>query len=201
MNKFYVAALSCLLVFALVWVVWHAPSNHPGVPQNDITNVRTFDWRLAGIDFRYPGTWTVLSWASSSEMISHLELISSPDGAPKDQPYFCVELSVDPANSDSYQLRGGKVIARAANGLSIYERFLNIGGLEELQAWLTNDELTSVLPLANGKNLFAEVSYRCMGGDAQLPTLTAGLQQSSTYYAESLSILQSVASATPSVGD
>lgn len=134
-------------------------------------------------------------------MISHLELISSADGAPKDHPYFCVELSVDPANSDSYQLRGGKVVASAANGLLVYERFLNVGGLEELEAWLTNDELTSVFPLANGKPIFAEVSYRCMGGDAQLPTLTAGQQQSSTYYAQSLSILQSVAAAVPAGED
>lgn len=134
-------------------------------------------------------------------MISHLELISSADGTPKYQPYFCVDLSVNPSNSDFYQLSGGSVIASAGKGLLVYQRFLDIDSLEQLQAWLTNNALRSVLPLANGRTLFAEVSYRCVGGDAEVPTLTAGQQQSSSYYADSLSILQSVASAVPSIED
>jgi hypothetical protein len=134
-------------------------------------------------------------------MTSHLELISSADGIPEYEPYFCVDLSIDPASSDYYQLRGGSVITRAGSGLAIYQRFLNIGGQEELEAWLTNDQLSSVVPLASGKVIFAEVSYRCVAGDAEIPTLSAEQQQSSSYYAQALGIVQSVASGVGLVRD
>lgn len=197
MKKLCAIAIGCLLLFAVIWSILRATTNHPEVFQNNATNLRTFSWQLAGIDFRprYPANWTVMSWASSSQAISHLELISSASGTPESQPYFCVDLSIGPSSSDFYQLRGGGVTASLANGLFVYQRFLDVGGLQELQAWLTNDKLVSVLPLANGKTLFAEASYRCVGGDAEIPTLSAGQQQSSSYYAQSISILQSVASA------
>jgi len=194
MKKLCAIAVGCLLLFAVIWSVLRATTNHPEVFQNNVTNLRTFSWQLAGIDFRYPTNWTVLSWASSSQAISHLELISSATGTPWSQPYFCVDLSIDPASSDLYQLRGGGVTASLGKGLFVYQRFLDVGGLEVLQAWLTNDQLASVLPLANGKALFAEASYRCVGGDAETSTLSAGQQQSSSYYAQSMGILQSVAS-------
>ena len=202
MNKIYVAVASSMLTLAIAWAFLQthrteAPQDH----SNNIANLQTLNWPLAGIDFRYPATWAVLSWASSSEVISHLKLISSAGGTPKYQPYFCVDLSIDPANTDFYRLRGGNLIANTGNGLYIYQRVLTTGGVEELQAWLTNHELMSVLPLANRKTLFAEVSYRCLGQDAGIPTLNAAQQQSSSYYAEALGILRSVASSASATGD
>lgn len=171
MNRlYYVAAVALLAVFVIACAFLQTLNNHAEAPKTNpsaLANLRTFDWQLGGVDFQYPATWSVLSWASSSAVISHLELISSAGGTPKYQPYFCLDLSVNPPMSDLYQLQGGGVVANAGNGLLIYQRFLETGGTEELQAWLTNAEQ----------------------------------QQSSSYYAESLGILQSVASSVSSIDE
>jgi len=201
MKKLWVIAVVCSLILATSWAVLNVLKNNAEVSPNNSATLRTFSWALAGIDFSYPPNWTVLSGAPSSETTSQLELISSTDGIPEHQPYFCVDLSIDPASSDYYQLRGGSIVASAGSGLVIYQRFLDSGGLEELQAWLTDDRLSSVIPLASGRMLFAEVSYRCVAGDAEISTLSAGQQQSSSYYLQSLAIVQSVASGVRLVGD
>lgn len=199
MSKFSKVGIVCISICALALTIVEAEFKHRGTLPSSTADLRTFAWQLTGIDFRYPVNWTMLSWASSSKMASHLELISPTEGL-KLPAYFCVNLFANPASSTYYQLRGGGPISKAGNGLIIYQRFLDTARSEELQAWLTNDDLSSVLPLSNGTILFAEASYRCLAGDAEEPTLNAQQQQSSTDYLESLDILESVASGAHSVG-
>ena len=223
MKKFSTVVVGCLIVLA-AWATLYGLNNRAVVPRQepssqstpdsgdtivlpgqqqsgDGSTLRTFQWQFAGISFQYPATWSILSWGSSPEVASWIELISSPGGTPKYQPYFCVDLAADPASSDFYQLRNGRVVGNVGSGLFIYQEVLTTAGLPQLKAWLATDERESVIFRPKGKSLFAGVVYRCAGGDADIPTLTAEEQVSSSLYADSLNILRSVAASVSPIGD
>jgi hypothetical protein len=174
----------------------------PGQAQaSDSSALRAFQWQFAGISIQYPATWSMLSWGSSAETASRVELISSPNGIPKYQAYFCVDLSANPASSDLYQLRSGRVVASLGRGLFVYQEIFDTAGLPQLKAWLTTDDRESVIFLPKGKSVLATVTYRCVGGDAETPTLTAEQQESSSLYEDSLDILRSLAASISASGD
>lgn len=158
-------------------------------------NWKTYRSAIGNFSLKYPNDWVTqgyqgsnLSFSENSDLVRFFSRQPSKDAVNGD--YICVEFRIN--SNDNYQLKDGTVIANLDNGLKIYQRRENYAARESARAWLTDDKLTSLIDLPNGKKLLTYLEFNCTQGDLDSIRLSYEQQVQSQEYKQGLEIFKSI---------